>query len=77
MPDLLLLNGPNLGILGVREPQIYGRDTLADIEEAVAKDVAERGWRIVSRQHDGEGEMVRTVQNSYDTVGAIVNPEAN
>ncbi|MFD7130799.1 type II 3-dehydroquinate dehydratase [Streptomyces sp. NPDC059894] len=76
MPDLLLLNGPNLGILGRREPEIYGTDTLADIEKAVADEVAGRGWRVVARQHDGEGEMVRTVQDSYETVGAIVNPGA-
>jgi 5-deoxy-5-amino-3-dehydroquinate dehydratase len=74
--DLLLLNGPNLGILGRREPEVYGTDTLADIEKAVAAEVADRGWRVVARQHDGEGEMVRTLQESYDVAAAIVNPGA-
>jgi 5-deoxy-5-amino-3-dehydroquinate dehydratase len=76
MGRLLLLNGPNLGILGRREPEIYGTDTLADIEKAVAAEVAERGWEVVSVQDDSEGTLVRTVNDSLDTVGAIVNPGA-
>ncbi|MFB6840266.1 type II 3-dehydroquinate dehydratase [Streptomyces sp. NPDC056361] len=76
MSELLLLNGPNLGILGRREPEIYGTETLEDIERIVAKEVAESGWKVVSRQYDCEGEMVRAVQDSYDAVGAIINPGA-
>ncbi|WP_194916623.1 type II 3-dehydroquinate dehydratase [Catenulispora rubra] len=76
MNELLLLNGPNLGILGRREPEIYGSQTLADIERLVADEVADSGWKVVSRQYDGEGEMVRAVQDAYDTVGAIINPGA-
>ena len=76
MSDVLLLNGPNLGILGRREPEIYGTDTLADIEKYVAEEIAEAGWRVRALQFDGEGEMVRAVQDNYDTVGAIVNPGA-
>jgi 5-deoxy-5-amino-3-dehydroquinate dehydratase len=76
LDQLLLLNGPNLGILGRREPEIYGTDTLADIEAAVGKEVAERGWQVVAVQHDCEGELVRAIQDAYDTVGAIVNPGA-
>ncbi|RKR91919.1 3-dehydroquinate dehydratase [Micromonospora pisi] len=76
MAELLLLNGPNLGILGRRETEIYGTDTLADIEAAVAEEVSHRGWKVVAVQQDGEGELVRAVQGAYDTVGAIVNPGA-
>ncbi|MBQ1076523.1 3-dehydroquinate dehydratase [Micromonospora sp. C31] len=76
MSDVLLLNGPNLGILGRREPEVYGTDTLDDIERAVGEEIAERGWRVVSEQHDCEGALIRAIQNSYDTVGAIVNPGA-
>lgn len=76
MPELLLLNGPNLGILGRREPEIYGTDTLDDIEKAVAEEVAERGWTVSAFQSDVEGELIRRIQDSYDTVGAIVNPGA-
>jgi len=74
---VLLLNGPNLGVLGRREPEIYGTDTLADIEKAVADEVAVRGWEVVSIQRDGEGELVGAIHQHHDkTVGAIVNPGA-
>lgn len=76
MSDVLLLNGPNLGILGRREPEIYGTDTLDDIERAVGEEVAARGWRVVAEQHDCEGALIRAIQGRYDTVGAIVNPGA-
>ncbi|WP_410626684.1 type II 3-dehydroquinate dehydratase [Amycolatopsis sp. cmx-8-4] len=76
MGRLLLLNGPNLGILGRREPEIYGTDTLADIEKAVAEEVAGRGWTVHAVQDDSEGTLVRTVNEHPDTVGAIVNPGA-
>ncbi|SDQ29739.1 type II 3-dehydroquinate dehydratase [Thermostaphylospora chromogena] len=76
MPDLLLLNGPNLGMLGVRQPEIYGTNTLADIEKEVAAVVAERGWNVVSVQREGEGELIHALQDHYDSVGAIVNPGA-
>jgi 5-deoxy-5-amino-3-dehydroquinate dehydratase len=74
---VLLLNGPNLGALGHREPEIYGTDTLADIEKAVAYEVSARGWEVVSIQRDGEGELVGAIHEHRDTtVGAIVNPGA-
>ncbi|MEU6382668.1 type II 3-dehydroquinate dehydratase [Streptomyces bauhiniae] len=76
MSQLLLLNGPNLGILGRREPEIYGTDTLADIEKAVAEEVADRGWTVTSVQDDSEGTLVRTLNENPDTVGALVNPGA-
>jgi len=76
MSTLLLLNGPNLGILGRREPEIYGRDTLADIEEAVAAEVSGSGWKVVSAQRESEGGLIQVIQENYDTVGAIVNPGA-
>jgi 5-deoxy-5-amino-3-dehydroquinate dehydratase len=74
--DVLLLNGPNLGILGRREPEIYGTHALDDIERAVGEEIAARGWRVVAEQHDCEGALIRAIQNRYDTVGAIVNPGA-
>lgn len=76
MSRLLLLNGPNLGILGRREPEIYGTDTLADIECAVSAEVQDKGWKITSVQDDCEGALVRTVNDNPDTLGAIVNPGA-
>ena len=74
--ELLLLNGPNLGILGRREPEVYGTDTLADIEAAVADETADRGWKVRAFQHDAESELIHALQDSYDTVGAIINPGA-
>ncbi|MFE2727631.1 type II 3-dehydroquinate dehydratase [Kitasatospora sp. NPDC059327] len=76
MSEILLLNGPNLGILGRREPEVYGSDTLADIEAMVAAEVADRGWKVVSVQRESEGELIHAVQDHYGTVGAIVNPGA-
>jgi 5-deoxy-5-amino-3-dehydroquinate dehydratase len=74
---VLLLNGPNLGVLGRREPEIYGTDTLADIEAAVAEEVSVQGWEVLSIQHDGEGDLVSAIHEHCDTtVGAIVNPGA-
>jgi len=75
--SVLLLNGPNLGALGEREPDIYGTDTLADIEKMVAEEVGVRGWDVISVQRDGEGELVSAIhEHRGTTVGAIVNPGA-
>jgi 5-deoxy-5-amino-3-dehydroquinate dehydratase len=74
--ELLLLNGPNLGMLGQRQPDVYGTDTLADIEQAVGEEIAERDWKVRAIQRDSEGELIHAIQDSYDTVGAIVNPGA-
>lgn len=76
MTGILLINGPNLGILGRREPEIYGTDTLAGIEAAVGEEVADLGWKVRAYQHDCEGELVRVIQENYDTAGAIINPGA-
>jgi 5-deoxy-5-amino-3-dehydroquinate dehydratase len=73
---LLLLNGPNLGILGRREPEIYGRPTLGDIEKAVTAQVELAGWVVTSIQDDYEGGLVQAVNANSDTIGAIINPGA-
>lgn len=76
MSTLLLVNGPNLGILGRREPDVYGTSTLSDIEDAVSEEVAAAGWKVNAIQDDSEGELVRAINSSHDTVGAIINPGA-
>ncbi|MCM3921974.1 3-dehydroquinate dehydratase [Frankia sp. AiPs1] len=76
MSTLLLVNGPNLGILGRRQPEVYGTATLADIESAVSTRIADRGWKLVSVQRESEGELIHAIQDNYDSVGAIVNPGA-
>ncbi|MDJ0462525.1 type II 3-dehydroquinate dehydratase [Streptomyces sp. H27-C3] len=76
MSHVLLLNGPNLGTLGTRQPEIYGTTTLAEIEDMVAGEVAARGWKVVSEQRNGEGELIELLQEHSESVGAIVNPGA-
>jgi 5-deoxy-5-amino-3-dehydroquinate dehydratase len=74
---LLLLNGPNLGILGEREPYVYGTQTLAEIERDLAADLAPLGWVLRSVQRNIEGELIDAIEQAHhDTVGAIVNPGA-
>jgi 5-deoxy-5-amino-3-dehydroquinate dehydratase len=74
---LLLLNGPNLGILGRREPEIYGTATLADIERDIEAGTAPLGWTLRSVQRNSEGELIDAIEQAHqDTVGAIVNPGA-
>ncbi len=70
-----VLNGPNLNLLGVREPEIYGRDTLADIEARCV--AAAEGARIVFRQSNHEGVLVDWIQEARETASAlIINPAA-
>jgi 5-deoxy-5-amino-3-dehydroquinate dehydratase len=76
MAEILLLNGPNLGILGAREPEVYGSKTLADVEAEVRSEVERHGWELVAVQRDGEGELIGALQDHRSAGGAIVNPGA-
>lgn len=76
MSHVLLLNGPNLGTLGTRQPEIYGTTTPAMIEADVAEEISARGWRLVAEQRNGEGELIDLLQQHGDAVGALVNPGA-
>jgi 3-dehydroquinate dehydratase-2 len=60
--DILILNGPNLNLLGRREPDIYGRATLADIEAMCRAEAAWLGLDVDTRQSNSEGELVTWVQ---------------
>lgn len=77
MKKILLLNGPNLALLGTREPEIYGRTTLADIV-ALVKDAAKtKGLSVDAFQSDVEGDLVAAIGRArgvYD--GIILNPAA-
>lgn len=73
--DLLVLNGPNLNLLGRREPEIYGRDTLDDIAAATRARAKDFGLSVDFRQSNHEGELVTWIQGARDTVkGIIINP---
>ena len=74
---ILVLNGPNLNLLGVREPATYGRDTLADIEEACLELAAELDLSIDFRQSNHEGQLVDWIQEARETAdGIVINPGA-
>lgn len=74
MPNVLILNGPNLNLLGVREPHIYGADTLADVE---AKANAMGLATLTFRQSNHEGQLVDWIQEARGTQdGIIINPGA-
>lgn len=69
---ILFLNGPNLNLLGTREPEVYGRDTLADIEAKVRKHAAKSKTTIEFRQSNVEGELVNWIQEGKGKFDAIV-----
>ena len=72
-PVLYVLNGPNLNLLGVREPDIYGRETLDDVR-ALCERVAD-GATVVFRQTNHEGELIDWVQEAREKASALViNP---
>lgn len=69
---VLFLNGPNLNLLGQRQPEIYGRTTLADIEAQVRQHAAASGTAIDFRQTNDEGQLVTWVQEAAGQFDAIV-----
>jgi 3-dehydroquinate dehydratase-2 len=74
---ILVLNGPNLNLLGRREPEIYGRDTLATIEAACRRKADELGLAIDFRQTNAEGELLGWIHEGRDTArGIVINPAA-
>ena len=69
---ILFLNGPNLNLLGTREPGIYGNLTLKDIEDAVREAAQVKGAEIEFRQSNLEGELVTWIQDARDQFDAVV-----
>lgn len=74
---ILVLNGPNLNMLGTREPQTYGHETLADIEQMSVAHGASLGLEVSCRQSNHEGELVTLIQQALGSADAIIiNPGA-
>lgn len=67
-----VLNGPNLNMLGLREPEIYGRETLADVERRAEAHAKSLNLAIDFRQSNHEGELVGWIQEARDKAGGIV-----
>lgn len=77
MKQILLLNGPNLNMLGTRQPEVYGHATLADVERDFAVLGAELGFEVACKQSNYEGQLVEWIQEAREVAAAIVmNPAA-
>lgn len=78
MTQILLLNGPNLNLLGIREPQVYGHDTLGDVETLAKQTGAARGAKVECLQSNHEGVLIDRIHAArLDGTGWIViNPGA-
>jgi 3-dehydroquinate dehydratase-2 len=76
MPTVLLLNGPNLNLLGSREPEIYGSTNLTDIEEQVSSALRERKIEFEAYQSNSEGELIDWLHKQRDADFLLLNPGA-
>jgi 3-dehydroquinate dehydratase-2 len=74
---IAVINGPNLNLLGIREPEVYGRETLADVEKALRSVASEVGVELQFIQHNGEGQLIDSIHALRGKAeGAIVNAGA-
>ena len=75
--NLLLINGPNLNLLGTREPEIYGNKTLSDIENDLTKFAEQKSINLQCFQSNHEGEIVDKIQDSVNSIhGILINAGA-
>ncbi len=75
LPLIAILNGPNLNMLGTRQPHVYGSATLDDVEQLCAETAEALGFAIDFRQTNGEGELISWVQECRDrAAGIVINP---
>lgn len=76
-PLVLVLHGPNLNLLGRREPGVYGTTTLDEINARLAERAAERGVRLQARQSNHEGQLIDWLQEAMGVAaGVVINPGA-
>jgi len=78
MPDLLIINGPNLNLLGTREPEHYGSDTLESINSKLSQMAADNDLSLASVQSNAEAELIETIHKAAqdDVRFIIINPAA-
>ena len=74
---ILVINGPNINMLGIREPDIYGRLTYKDLIAKIEKHCEKQGVAVEFMQSNHEGDIVDAIQNAYDKIdGIVINPAA-
>lgn len=77
MKKILVINGPNLNFLGIREPDIYGKSTYADLVDSINKAAVLKGLKVEIYQSNHEGCIVDKIQEAYNHFdGIIINPAA-
>ena len=77
MANILVLHGPNLNLLGTREPEIYGATTLADIDALLTEQAKVAGHKLSALQSNAEHELVTAIQNASNKIDyIIINPAA-
>ena len=74
---IFVINGPNLNMLGIREPDHYGRETYADLVDKIKKHCDQRGIQVDTYQSNHEGDLVDKIQSAFgDADGIVINPGA-
>ena len=74
---ILIINGPNINLLGIREPEIYGRQTYAELVKLIEARAAEMGVKVAVVQSNHEGALVDAIQGAYGHFdGIVINPAA-
>lgn len=77
-PKVTVLHGPNLNLLGVRQPDVYGHETLEDVNNALRETAVNAGWNISCYQSNHEGELIDAIHAARldGTLAIIINPAA-